>query len=96
MINREIKRAKQVAKYLPKRIALKRIISSPETSPEERYEAVMKLQQLPRDSSPVRKRNRCSLTGRPHGYYRKFGLARTQLREATMRGELPGLSKASW
>ena len=60
------------------------------------YEAVMKLQQLPRDSSPVRKRNRCSLTGRPHGYYRKFGLARTQLREATMRGELPGLSKASW
>ena len=96
MINREIKRARQVAKYLPKRTALKAIISSTEASQEERYEAVMKLQQLPRDSSPVRKRNRCSLTGRPHGYYRKFGLARTQLREATMRGELPGLSKASW
>jgi small subunit ribosomal protein S14 len=96
MINREIKRKKLVAKYQVKRAALKTIIKDVNTSSEDRYEAQTKLQQLPRDSSPVRGHNRCSLTGRPHGYYRKFGLARTKLREATMRGELPGLSKASW
>ncbi len=96
MINREIKRAKLVEKYKDKRALLKEIISSPKTSSEEKYDAQMKLQTLPRDSSPSRGRNRCALTGRSRGVYRKFGLARTKLREATMRGDLPGLSKASW
>ncbi len=96
MINREIKRAKLVEKYKEKRALLKEIISSPNASSEEKYDAQMKLQSLPRDSSPVRGRNRCALTGRSRGVYRKFGLARTKLREATMRGDLPGLSKASW
>lgn len=96
MIQREKKRAKLAAKFVQKRADLKAIIKNPETSEEERWDAVLKLQGLPRDSSLVRKRNRCGLTGRPHGYYRKFGLARNKLREAAMRGDVPGLVKASW
>jgi small subunit ribosomal protein S14 len=93
---REVKRAKLVAKYAEKRAALKVLIASPATSDEERWDAVLKLQALPRDSSASRQRNRCNQTGRPHGYLRKFGLSRIKLREATMRGEVPGLRKASW
>ncbi|MBQ9274136.1 MAG: 30S ribosomal protein S14 [Succinivibrio sp.] len=96
MINRDLKRAKLVAKYHERRENLKKIISSVSSSAEERYDAVMKLQKLPRDSSPCRQRNRCSETGRPHGYLRKFGLSRIKLREHMMRGEIPGLHKASW
>ena len=96
MIQREKKRAKLAAKFSQKRADLKAIIKNTETSEEDRWDAVMKLQSLPRDSSLVRKRNRCGLTGRPHGYYRKFGLARNKLREAAMRGDVPGLVKASW
>lgn len=96
MVNREIKRQKLAAKYAAKRAELKRIIKSPNSTDEEVGAAVAKLASLPRDASPVRQRNRCNITGRPHGYYRKFGLARNKLREATMRGEVPGLRKASW
>lgn len=96
MINRDIKRAKLVEKYQKLRQELKTIIKSVTASDEDRFQATIKLQSLPRDSSPVRIRNRCGLTGRPHGVYRKFGLARTKLRERTMNGEVPGLSKASW
>jgi small subunit ribosomal protein S14 len=96
MMQRERKRAKLVKKYAAKRAELKAIISSPNSSDEERYEAHLKLQKQPRDASPVRGRNRCRRTGRPHGYYRKFGLARNKLREAAMRGDIPGLVKASW
>ena len=93
---REDKRAKLVAKYAEKRAALKALIANLTTSEEERWDAVLKLQALPRDSSSARQRNRCNQTGRPHGYLRKFGLSRIKLREATMRGEVPGLRKASW
>ncbi|KFZ36366.1 30S ribosomal protein S14 [Shewanella mangrovi] len=93
---REEKRAKLVAKYAEKRAALKALIANPTTSDEERWDAVLKLQALPRDSSAARQRNRCNQTGRPHGFLRKFGLSRIKLREATMRGEVPGLRKASW
>ncbi|MDX2300645.1 MAG: 30S ribosomal protein S14 [Xanthomonadaceae bacterium] len=96
MVNREAKRAKLAAKYAGKRAALKKLISSNDTPYEERAEAVAKLQKLPRDSSVSRQRNRCQLTGRPRGVYAKFGLARNKLREATMRGDVPGLRKASW
>ena len=96
MIEREKKRARTVAKYAEKRAALKAVIASPETSEEARWEAQVKLQQLPRDASPSRQRNRCRQTGRPHGVYRKFGLCRIKLREAAMRGDVPGLVKASW
>ncbi len=96
MIAREAKRTRLVAKYAEKRAALKAIIAKPTSSFEEVMAAVDSLQKLPRNSSPVRQRRRCVLTGRPHGVYRKFGLARIQLREATMRGDVPGLSKASW
>ncbi len=96
MIERERRRTKAVEKYAAKRAELKAIIKSPTISFEERMEAVKKLQKLPRDASPSRQRNRCQLTGRPHGYYRKFGLARNKLREAAMRGDVPGLVKASW
>lgn len=96
MIQRELKRAKQVAKYAAKRAEFKAIIRNPHSSDEERAEAQTRLQALPRNASPVRGRNRCQITGRPKGYYRKFGLGRNKLREATMRGEIPGLSKASW
>jgi len=93
---REDKRAKLVAQYAEKRSALKAIISDVNTSEDDRWDAVLKLQSLPRDSSPARQRNRCNITGRPHGYLRKFGLSRIKLREAAMRGEVPGLKKASW
>ncbi|MDT7526665.1 MULTISPECIES: 30S ribosomal protein S14 [Idiomarinaceae] len=93
---RELKRQKLAAKYAEKRIALKHVISDPATSDEERWEAVLKLQSLPRDSSPTRQRNRCRVTGRPHGFLRKFGMSRIKVREKAMRGEIPGLKKASW
>ena len=96
MINREVKRAKTVAKYAAKRAEYKKTINSVTASDEERMEASAKLQSLPRNASPCRMRNRCRLTGRPHGFYRKFGLSRIKLREATMRGDVPGLRKASW
>ncbi len=96
MINRDIKRAKLVAKYRTKRLELKKIIKSVSSSAEQRFQASIKLQTLPRDASPSRQRSRCGLTGRPHGFYRKFGLGRIKLRERAMNGEVPGLSKASW
>ncbi|MBK8068727.1 MAG: 30S ribosomal protein S14 [Rhodanobacteraceae bacterium] len=96
MVNREIKREKLAKRYGAKRIELKAVISSLTASYEEKMEAQAKLQKLPRDSSPSRQRNRCALSGRPRGYYRKFGLGRNKLREATMRGDVPGLRKASW
>lgn len=96
MIAREVKREKLVRKYAAKRAELKKIISNSNTEMEARDAAVAKLASLPRDSSPSRKRNRCSLTGRPHGFYRKFGLGRNKLREHTMKGDVPGLVKASW
>ncbi|TBU92675.1 30S ribosomal protein S14 [Stutzerimonas kirkiae] len=96
MKNRELKRQQTVAKYAQKRAALKATIVNPNSSPEERWEAQVALQKQPRDASASRLRNRCRLTGRPHGVYRKFGLARTKLREAAMRGDVPGLVKASW
>ena len=96
MVEREVKRKKLAGRHGAKREQLKAIIKNPNTSVEERDQAVIKLMKLPRNSSPSRQRNRCSLTGRPHGYYRKFGLARIKLREAAMRGDIPGLVKASW
>jgi|TARA_B110000261_G_scaffold157540_1_gene192741 small subunit ribosomal protein S14 len=96
MINRDIKRLKIAEKFKSKRLELKKIIKSVHSSDEERFQATIKLQGLPRDASPTRQRSRCGLTGRPHGFYRKFGLARAKLRERTMNGEVPGLSKASW
>lgn len=96
MVMRELKRTRLVNKYKAKRAELKAIIATPGISYEELMAAQGKLNGLPRDSSPVRQRNRCRITGRPHGYYRKFGLARNSLREAAMRGDIPGLVKASW
>jgi small subunit ribosomal protein S14 len=96
MVERQARRLRTVQRYAAKRSELRQIIRSPSSSDEERQKAQQKLQALPRDASPVRLRNRCSITGRPHGYYRKFGLSRNKLRESTMRGEIPGLSKASW
>ena len=96
MIQRELKRSKMVAKYAKKRAALKAVIRDVKSSDEERIAAQGKLNAMPRDASPTRQRNRCSITGRPHGVYRKFGLSRNKLREAAMRGEIPGLTKASW
>lgn len=96
MLQREIKRAKTVRKYAAKRATLKAIIADVNKSEEERYGAQLKLQALPRNASPCRQHNRCRLTGRPHGYYRKFGLARNKLREHAMQGDIPGLVKASW
>lgn len=96
MIERELKRAKLVSRHAAKRVELKKIIRNLNTSDDERAAAVAKLSALPRDSSPSRGRNRCAITGRPHGVYRKFGLARNKLREAAMNGEIPGLTKASW
>ena len=93
---REAKRTKLVAQYAEKRAALKAIISDVNTSEDDRWDAVLKLQALPRDSSPARQRNRCNITGRPHGFLRKFGMSRIKVREAAMRGEIPGLRKASW
>lgn len=96
MIGREVKRQRTVAKYAAKRAALKEKIRDQNLSVEERNKAQRQLQSLPRDASPCRMHNRCRLTGRPHGYYRKFGLARNKLREAAMRGDVPGLVKSSW
>jgi small subunit ribosomal protein S14 len=93
---REAKRAKTVAKYAGKRAALKAIISSPNSSDEEVWEAQIALQKLPKDASPVRMQRRCQVTGRPHAVYRKFGLSRNILREQAMQGNVPGLKKASW
>lgn len=96
MINREIKRQAIIKKYAAKRAELKCAMLDMNLSAEERAEAQRKFHALPRDASPCRLRNRCQLTGRPHGYYRKFALARNKLREAAMRGDIPGLVKASW
>lgn len=96
MINREKKRTRLVKKYASKRAELKAIITDMSASEQERMEAKIKLNKLPRDSSSSRLQNRCVLTGRPHGFYRKFGLSRNKLREAAMRGDVPGLVKASW
>ena len=96
MIERERKRAKTVARFAAKRAELKRIIGSASSSDEERQVAMAALHKLPRNASPSRMRNRCAISGRPKGYYRKFGLGRNKLREETMAGNIPGLSKASW
>jgi small subunit ribosomal protein S14 len=96
MVQRELKRTKLVARYAQKRKALKATIKSSTSSLEEKMAAVDSLQKLPRDSSEVRQHNRCRITGRPHGVYRKFGLCRNKIREAAMRGDIPGLVKASW
>jgi small subunit ribosomal protein S14 len=96
MVQREKRRERTVKKYAVRRAELKELIRSPRTSDEARAEAQVKLQKLPRDASPSRVRNRCQLTGRPRGVYRKFGLARTKLREVANRGEIPGLVKSSW
>ncbi len=96
MIAREDKRKRLVKKFDVKRKSLKEIIRDPGVSYEEKEAAHLQLQKLPRDSSVTRVRNRCNITGRPHGYYRKFGLSRNKLREATMRGDVPGVVKASW
>ncbi len=96
VINRDLKRREIVKKYATKRAELQAIIADSKLSDEARYAARQKLQALPRDSSPVRLRNRCALTGRPRGVFSKFGLGRTKLREFAMRGEIPGVIKASW
>ncbi len=96
MINREAKRARTVEKYAVKRAELKRIMKDQNASDEERDAAQRKFHALPRDASPTRQRKRCKITGRPHGFYRKFGLSRNKLRESAMRGDVPGLVKASW
>ncbi|BFM14283.1 30S ribosomal protein S14 [Maricurvus nonylphenolicus] len=96
MIAREAKRTRTVAKFAAKRAELKAIIANPESSEDDVWAAQIKLQKLPRDASPVRQQRRCQVTGRPHAVYRKFGLCRNKLREAAMRGDVPGLVKASW
>lgn len=96
MIMREKKRAQLVAKFAARRKTLKAVINDVNASDEEKWDAQIKLQKMPRDASPTRKRRRCQITGRPHGVYRKFGLCRNKLREAAMRGDVPGLTKASW
>ena len=96
MVARERKRKQTVDKYAAQRSELKAIIKAPGSDQEQRERAQRKLQQLPRDASPCRGRNRCRVSGRPHGYFRKFGLSRNKLREATMQGLVPGLRKASW
>ncbi|OIQ88417.1 30S ribosomal protein S14 [mine drainage metagenome] len=96
LIERDEKRRVMVKKYAGKREELNAVIKNSQASPEDRRAAQLKLQSLPRNSSPVRLRNRCALTGRPRGVFRKFGLARSKLRELMMRGEVPGVTKASW
>jgi small subunit ribosomal protein S14 len=96
LINRQHKREKLVAKFAKKRAALQAVIDAPKTTDEARYEARLKLQQLPRNANPTRLRNRCALTGRPRGVFSKFGLGRNKLREYAMKGEIPGMVKASW
>ena len=96
MVEREKRRQRIAEKYATKRAQLKETIRSPKSSPEQRVEAQVRLAMLPRDASPTRQRRRCALTGRSRGVYRKFGLARTKVREVAMRGEIPGLGKSSW
>ena len=96
MIYRDIKRKKLTAKYAAKRTELRNKVKNINLSDEERHAAMVELQELPRDSSRTRIRNRCNMTGRPRGYYRKFGLSRSKLRELMVRGEVPGVLKASW
>ena len=96
LIEREKKRARLAEKFSGKRTSLKATIDDQSKSEEERYEARLALQALPRNSNPTRKRNRCAITGRPRGTFRKFGLGRSKLREIAFRGEIPGLTKASW
>ncbi len=96
MIARENKRARTVAKFAGKRAELKAILKDPNASDDDKWDAQVKLQKLPRNASPVRQQRRCQVTGRPHAVYRKFGLCRNKLREAAMRGDVPGLVKSSW
>ncbi|MBU2097316.1 MAG: 30S ribosomal protein S14 [Gammaproteobacteria bacterium] len=96
MIARELKRTETVAKFAAKRAALKAILADVNASDDDKWAAQMAFQKLPRDASPVRQTKRCRITGRPHGVYRKFGMCRHKLREAAMRGDVPGLTKASW
>ena len=96
MVERERRRAKIVKRYAAQRAALKELIRSPRTSPDDRAAAQAKLQPMPRDASASRQRNRCAITGRSRGVYRKFGLSRVKIREVAFRGEIPGLTKASW
>ena len=96
LIERESKRARTVAKFATKRAELKAVIEDTSKTEEERFEARLKLQALPRNASPIRQRNRCALTGRPRGTFRKFGLGRAKIREIAFRGEIPGITKASW
>ena len=96
MIAREHKRTRMVARYAAKRATIKAILTDVNATDEEKWDAQISLQKMPRDASPVRQRRRCQITGRPHGVYRKFGLCRNKLREAAMRGDVPGLVKASW
>ena len=96
LVNREQKRRAAVKKYAAKRTELMAAVHNLKLSEEERYEARLRLQQLPRNASPVRLRNRCALTGRPRGVFRKLGLGRNKLRDIAMRGEIPGVIKASW
>jgi len=96
LINREEKRRKLVAKFSAKRAELNKVINDQSLSEEDRYAARLKLQALPRNANPTRQRNRCAITGRPRGVFRKFGLGRLKLRDIAMKGEIPGLTKASW
>ena len=96
MLAREVKRQYMVKKFVERRAAIKQRVIDPSLTLEERMQVVMELQKLPRDSSKTRQRNRCGLTGRPRGYYRRFGLGRNKLREIIMQGEAPGVTKASW
>lgn len=96
MVEREKKRAKLVKRYSVKRDALRAVMKDPNAEAETKWDAQIQLQKMPRDSARTRQRNRCRITGRPHGVYRKFGLGRNKLREAAMRGDVPGLVKASW
>jgi small subunit ribosomal protein S14 len=96
MVARDRKRLQTVQRYAVKRAALKKVIADPRSSDEERRDAMERFQKLPRNASPVRLRSRCAITGRPRGFYRKFGLGRNKLREETMSGNIPGLRKASW
>jgi small subunit ribosomal protein S14 len=96
MVAREEKRTRTVAKFAKKRAALKAVLADLGASDDDKWQAQIQLQKMPRDASPVRQQNRCRITGRPHGVYRKFGMCRHKLREAAMRGDVPGLTKASW
>lgn len=96
MVERDVRRLKIAKKYAARRAAYKKIVLSVTATDEEKWEAQIKLQKLPRDASPTRQRRRCAITGRPHGVYRKFGLCRIKLREHAMKGDVPGLTKASW